>query len=202
MATSGATIVAADVRASRVGLIRSNVAQLELSNVAVVTADGSARRSRPPASIGVARRPVLRPGDAGSPPMPGGGPAESVARLAQLQRSLVDTLLPLVRPGGTFVYSVCTLSSDETIAIDRYLAEAHPELVPIESRVCRGPPRGGAHGCCPGRGHRRHVPPPAPCARRCAGRFGRWLNPTCRCSGAKILTVSDGVVAGAEDLSG
>ncbi len=34
-------------------------------------------------------------------------------------------------PGGTVVYSVCTLSAAETTGIDTWLETAHPELEPV-----------------------------------------------------------------------
>ena len=54
---------------------------------------------------------------------------DDVERLAALQRDLLDGAAALVRPGGMLVYSVCTLTLDETEGIDRWLGSAHPELV-------------------------------------------------------------------------
>jgi 16S rRNA (cytosine967-C5)-methyltransferase len=54
-----------------------------------------------------------------------------------LQRELVDAAIPLLRPGGVLVYSVCTLTSAESLGIDEYLASEHPELEPLEPP---GPP--------------------------------------------------------------
>jgi 16S rRNA (cytosine967-C5)-methyltransferase len=53
-----------------------------------------------------------------------------VARLAGLQRELVAAGADLVRPGGTLGYSVCTLTSDETVGVDEWLAAEHPDLTP------------------------------------------------------------------------
>lgn len=136
LATSGAQVVAADVRESRVGLIRANVrAGRPLS---IVTADAARPAFRPgtfdrvlvdaPCSgLGTLRR---RPDarwriDAGAP-----------ARLAAVQRAMVCAAADLVRPGGHLVYSVCTLTDAEGPDIDRYLAEEHPDLVaepPLEA---------------------------------------------------------------------
>jgi 16S rRNA (cytosine967-C5)-methyltransferase len=38
-----------------------------------------------------------------------------VATLVSLQQQLIDAAAPLVRPGGTFIYSVCTLLAAESI---------------------------------------------------------------------------------------
>lgn len=130
----GANVVAAEVRPARAGLVAANVASLGLrEHVAPVVADGR----HPPFPVGtfdhvlldapcsglgtMGRRADLRwrvePGD--------------VVRLAALQRDLVDALVPLVRPGGTFVYSVCTLTAAETTGIDEHLARTRPDLVPL-----------------------------------------------------------------------
>lgn len=51
--------------------------------------------------------------------------SESVARMGDLQRSLLDAALSLVKPGGTVTYSVCTVTPEETVAVvDGYAAQA------------------------------------------------------------------------------
>jgi 16S rRNA (cytosine967-C5)-methyltransferase len=50
-------------------------------------------------------------------------------RLAGVQRAIVDATVDLVRPGGRFVYSVCTLTDLESRAIDEHLAATRPDLV-------------------------------------------------------------------------
>ena len=51
-------------------------------------------------------------------------------RLASLQRRLVAAAAGLVRPGGTLIYSVCTLTAAESTGIDDWLAVERPELLP------------------------------------------------------------------------
>ncbi len=58
-------------------------------------------------------------------------PAGGVDSLVALQRDLLGAAADLVRPGGTLVYSVCTLSEVETLDIDRWLGQTHPELVAV-----------------------------------------------------------------------
>ena len=48
--------------------------------------------------------------------------------LVDLQKRLVDSSVRALKVGGTFVYSVCTLTADETVGIDEYIAETFPEL--------------------------------------------------------------------------
>jgi 16S rRNA (cytosine967-C5)-methyltransferase len=55
----------------------------------------------------------------------------AVARLARLQRDLLEAAVGLVRPGGTVTYSVCTLTAEETTGVDSWLASAHPDLDPL-----------------------------------------------------------------------
>jgi 16S rRNA (cytosine967-C5)-methyltransferase len=133
IATSGGLVVAADVRASRTRLITTNVARLELANVAVVQADGR----RPPfpqhrfdrvlvdapcTGLGVLRR---RP-DARWRVAPG-----DLEDLVGLQRELVEASLGLVAPGGSLVYSVCTLTHAESMSVDQWLAASRPDLEPV-----------------------------------------------------------------------
>jgi 16S rRNA (cytosine967-C5)-methyltransferase len=135
MATAGAVVVAADRRRSRVRLLAGNVADLGLADrVLTVAGDGAAPPFRPrsfdrilvdaPCSgLGALRR---RP-DARWRAAP-----DDVDRLASLQRRMVDAVVPLLAPGGTLVYSVCTLTGAETVGIDDHLAAHHPHLRPCD----------------------------------------------------------------------
>jgi len=133
VAHSGALVVAADLQPHRAGLICRNVERLGLDGVQVVVADATHPPVRqraadrvlldaPCSGLGVLRR---RPDarwrlDAGV-----------VERLAALQRSMIDAAVPLVRPGGLLVYSVCTLSRAESIGVDEHVAAVHPGLVAL-----------------------------------------------------------------------
>jgi 16S rRNA (cytosine967-C5)-methyltransferase len=132
LAATGAYVVAADHNVGRVGLVRDNATKLG-SALGLLIADG--------------QHPPLRPGSLDrvliDAPCSGLGALRrrpdarwrideaSVSRLAALQRDLVEAAIPLVRPGGTLVYSVCTLTSAETLGIDEHLACNHPELEPL-----------------------------------------------------------------------
>lgn len=127
-------VVASDVDSERAAVVASNVERLGLGGVvSTVVADGTAP-PWPPASfdrvlvdapcsgLGVLRR---RP-DARWRVQPA-----DVGRLAALQRRLLESARVLVRPGGVLAYSVCTLTTAETAAVDRWLGEAHPDLRPL-----------------------------------------------------------------------
>ncbi|HET9689560.1 MAG TPA: transcription antitermination factor NusB [Acidimicrobiales bacterium] len=126
-------VVAADIDPARAAVVAANAATVGTANVATVVADAAAPPLRPgcadrvlvdaPCSgLGVLRR---RP-DARWRVQPG-----DVDRLARLACRLLDAAVPLLRPGGTLVYSVCTLTAAETAGVDHWLATAHPELEPL-----------------------------------------------------------------------
>jgi 16S rRNA (cytosine967-C5)-methyltransferase len=124
LAGTGATVVAADRRRSRAGLVTANARRLGLTDaLAVIIQDGTRPGVRPgsfdhvlvdaPCSgLGALRR---RP-DARWRIGP-----DDIAALAHLQHQLVDAARTLVRPGGTLVYSACTLTDAETRGIDDHL---------------------------------------------------------------------------------
>lgn len=137
MAGAGARVVAADLRPKRAGLVAGNRDRLGLAPEAlsVVVADGTA----PPFGPASFDRVLV---DA---PCSGLGSlrrradarwridADAPARLAAIQSAVLAGAAPLVAPGGTLVYSVCTLTTAETTAVaDRFVLE-HPdwEVLPV-----------------------------------------------------------------------
>jgi 16S rRNA (cytosine967-C5)-methyltransferase len=130
MAASGATVVAADSRVARAGLVVGNAERVGLARgeLPVLVADGT----RPPFGDASFDRVLV---DA---PCSGLGSlrrrpdarwrldAHAPERLATLQAALLDAAAPLVRAGGTLVYSVCTLSVVETTAVADDFTDAHP----------------------------------------------------------------------------
>ncbi len=135
LAARGARVVAGDRRAARVGLMVSNVSRLGLDGqVTAVVADGAAPPLRPgrfdvvlvdaPCSgLGV----LHRRADARWRVLP-----DDIDRLAALQRDVLRASIPLVRPGGLLVYSVCTMTRAETTDHDEWLAAFRPDLEPLE----------------------------------------------------------------------
>jgi 16S rRNA (cytosine967-C5)-methyltransferase len=134
LAGTGARVVAADVRARRVGLIGRNVARLGLGDRVVMMVQDGTRPALRPASFdrvlvdapcsglgALRRRPDARwrigPGD--------------VDALADLQRRLVAAAGALLRPGGLLVYSACTLTRAETVALDDHLGATAPGLTAL-----------------------------------------------------------------------
>lgn len=142
LAATGAYVVAADVRESRVGLVVANARRT--SEVRAVVADAA----QPPFAPGtfdrvlvdapcsglgtLRRRPDARWNiDPGAP-----------ARLGELQRRMVDAAVALLRPGGHMVYAVCTLTNAESRAIDEHLAVTHPDLTALDRPAAPWQPHG------------------------------------------------------------
>ena len=127
MAASGARVVALDVHPNRAVLVVEN----GLRTVAVADGCHPPLRSRsfdrvlvdaPCSGLGALRR---------RPDARWRIEADAVERLAALQRRLVEAAVALLRPGGTLVYSVCTLTRRESLGVDDHLASSHPELVAL-----------------------------------------------------------------------
>lgn len=125
-ADDGGLVVALDLHPARTAMVGSAARRLGLATVAPLVADGRALPLRPAAfdavlvdapcsGLGVLRR---RP-EARWRLQPG-----TISELAGLQRELLAAAAPTVRPGGRLVYSVCTLSRAETLAVDEWAAGA------------------------------------------------------------------------------
>jgi 16S rRNA (cytosine967-C5)-methyltransferase len=134
-------VVASDVRPGRATLVRQAARRLGLGAIQVVAADG---RHLPLASAVTFDRILL---DA---PCSGLGvlrrrpearwrvsPAD-VDRLAVLQRQLITAAVGRLRPGGLLAYCVCTLTREETLDIDDWIAQTFPDLTADPPRP--GPP--------------------------------------------------------------
>lgn len=129
IASRGAHVVAADVRPGRAELVAANVARLGLAAaVATVVADGrhppfadasfdAVLIDAPCSGLGVLRR---------RPDARWRIDRERTDELADLQQQLIDAAVPLVRPGGVLVYSVCTLTAAESI--DHRFPDGWPAL--------------------------------------------------------------------------
>jgi 16S rRNA (cytosine967-C5)-methyltransferase len=118
-------VIAADVHAGRLGLVRQAVARLGLDDVVTaVVADGRRLPVRagsvdrvlvdaPCTGLGVLRR---------RPEARWRIDRASVEPLAELQRRLLREAAIAVRPGGLLVYSVCTLTRAETTGVAGWAA--------------------------------------------------------------------------------
>ncbi|MCU1359682.1 MAG: putative rRNA methyltransferase [Ilumatobacteraceae bacterium] len=112
----GAHVIAAELSPVRAGLVTANARRLE-ADVTTVIADGTA----PPFADGTFDRVLLDAPCSGlgalrrRPDARWRMTAQSIDELVELQRRLLHSAAPLVRVGGTLVYSVCTLTAAESI---------------------------------------------------------------------------------------
>ena len=135
LAGAGAQVVAVDLHPARAGLVQANGRRLQLTDrIGVVAADGT----RPPFPPGGFDRVVVDAPCSGlgtlrrRPDLRWRVEPASIERLADLQRRLLAAAAELVRPGGSLVYSVCTLTAGESTDVDAWIVAERPDLVPIE----------------------------------------------------------------------
>ena len=137
------TVIAADRRPHRASLVAANAAKTGVSLAGVVTTDGrhppfpphSFDRvlvDAPCSGLGV----LGRRADARWRISP-----DDVEELAQLQSELVRSAFALTRPGGVVIYSVCTMTTAETVSIDEVVAMEYPESTALPTTDPRWRPR-------------------------------------------------------------
>jgi len=126
-------VVANDVHPHKEALVKSQAERLGLSCIETMASDALELGERLPAGgfdvvlldapcsgLGVIRR---------KPEIKWNKTAEDVASLSQLQRNLLDGVRGLVKPGGTLVYSTCTVAPEENELVVRAFLERTPEFV-------------------------------------------------------------------------
>ncbi len=124
-----ARIVAADANPRRFVPLQQNIARLGLSGIGLVCCDGARPALRggfdgvlvdaPCSGLGTLRR---------HPDLKWRMTREAVGRLAEQQRMLLRSAVGLCKNGGRIVYSVCTLTRQETFdVIQDILLEGHVE---------------------------------------------------------------------------
>jgi 16S rRNA (cytosine967-C5)-methyltransferase len=115
LAAAGADVTAIDIAPERLEVVRENLERLQLSATTVVA---DAREWRPPApadcvlldapctATGTIRR---------HPDLPWVKSAADVPALESLQAELLEAAADMAKPGGTLVYAVCSLESEEGV---------------------------------------------------------------------------------------
>ncbi len=113
LALAGATVTAVDLSKTRLGMLRENLgrlgleAELVLGDAATFSPDekfDAVLLDAPCSSTGTIRR---------HPDIPYTKSAKDIEALAALQARLLDHAATLLRPGGTLVYSTCSLEPEE-----------------------------------------------------------------------------------------
>ena len=121
-----------DLYPQKVELIRKNAARLGLTCIHPLLWDASVWDQTRPLADGVLcdlpcsgygvlrRKPEIRQ-----------HPKEDGAALAKLQRELLEINSRYVKPGGTLIYSTCTLSKQENQDNANWFLQSHPEFAPL-----------------------------------------------------------------------
>jgi 16S rRNA (cytosine967-C5)-methyltransferase len=128
LAGDAGLVVALEPRAGRLGRMREEAARLG-ARVQAIGADARQPPLRghfdailvdaPCSGLGTLRR---------HPELRWRRRPEDIPRLAALQRAIVAGVAPLVRPGGTLVYAVCTSTREETVEVVGALCAAEPRF--------------------------------------------------------------------------
>jgi 16S rRNA (cytosine967-C5)-methyltransferase len=127
-------ILACDIHAHKVDLIRDHAARLGITIIEARQADARKLVVSEPAfdfvlldapcsGLGVIRR---------KPDIKWSKEAENIEPLIDLQRELLDAVSRMVRPGGVLVYSTCTLEPRENEEQMRSFLARHPAFRPDE----------------------------------------------------------------------
>lgn len=117
-------VVARDLEPQRLRMVEDNAARLGATCIRTEAANGAEAFDRvlvdaPCSNTGVMRRRIelrwrVKP--------------EEIARLAATQAQLLGDAAKQVRPGGTLVYSTCSLEPEENGAVVRAFLAAHPDF--------------------------------------------------------------------------
>ncbi|WP_220186612.1 MULTISPECIES: 16S rRNA (cytosine(1407)-C(5))-methyltransferase RsmF [unclassified Citrobacter] len=131
MGNQGA-ILANEYSASRVKVLHANISRCGISNVALTHFDGrvfgaalpemfdAILLDAPCSGEGVVRK---------DPDALKNWSVESNLEIAATQRELIESAFHVLRPGGTLVYSTCTLNREENESVLAWLKETWPEAV-------------------------------------------------------------------------
>lgn len=127
-------ILANEFSASRVKVLHANISRCGISNVALTHFDGrvfgAALPERfdailldaPCSGEGVVRK---------DPDALKNWSPESNQQIAETQRELIDSAFHALRPGGTLVYSTCTLNREENEEVVQWLLARYPQAVEV-----------------------------------------------------------------------
>jgi 16S rRNA (cytosine967-C5)-methyltransferase len=145
-------VIAVDASASRLERIHENIGRMNLTCVEVLRADAS-RRDRLVKAIGeepfdriLLDVPCTNTGVLRRRPDARWRFSEDALRAAvDLQRRILSACAPLLKPGGTLVYSTCSLEEEEGTGLVREWLASASEFT-IETEHLLFPPRDGCDG--------------------------------------------------------
>lgn len=135
MGNQGA-ILANEYSASRVKVLHANISRCGISNVALTHFDGRVFGAAVPESFDAVLLDAPCSGEGvvrKDPDALRNWSLESTQAIAETQMALIDSAFHALRPGGTLVYSTCTLNPEENQQICLWLKAQYPDAVEIES---------------------------------------------------------------------
>nr|WP_318381338.1 16S rRNA (cytosine(1407)-C(5))-methyltransferase RsmF [uncultured Enterobacter sp.] len=128
-------ILANEYSASRVKVLHANISRCGIHNVALTHFDGRVFGAALPEAFDAILLDAPCSGEGVVRKDPDALKNWSVAsnlEIAATQRELIDSAFHALRPGGTLVYSTCTLNRDENEAICHWLKARYPQAVEFE----------------------------------------------------------------------
>lgn len=131
MGNQGA-ILANEFSASRVKVLHANISRCGIINVALTHFDGRVFGAAVPESFDAILLDAPCSGEGVVRKDPDALKNWSVAsnlEIAATQRELIDSAFHALRPGGTLIYSTCTLNRDENESVCLWLKEQYPQAV-------------------------------------------------------------------------
>ena len=130
LALAGAAVTAVEANANRARRLAANLARLRL-DAEIVVSDLFALKPAEPFDAVLLDAPCSSTGTVRRhPDVPWTKGLEDVAKLADLQRRMLEAAIPLVRPGGRIVFSNCSLDPEEGEALVASLLAERTDVAP------------------------------------------------------------------------
>ena len=150
-------VIARDLTEKKVALIRENMERMQLSNIAAAVWDARKEKEedKETADVLLADLPCSGLGIMGKKrDIKYHASAEGIAELICLQREILSTVWQYVKPGGTLIYSTCTVNPGENEENVRWFTENFPftleSLAPFLPEALRAEEKDGMLQLLPG----------------------------------------------------
>ncbi len=127
-------ILANEYSASRVKVLHANISRCGISNVALTHFDGRVFGAALPETFDAILLDAPCSGEGvirKDPDALRNWTPDSTTEIANTQRELIDSAFHALKPGGTLVYSTCTLNQQENQQICQWLLDQYPEAVEV-----------------------------------------------------------------------
>ena len=132
-------VEARDLTEGKVELIRENIERTGLTNISAVCRDASVpdRDAEGRADLVIADLPCSGLGVIGKKPdLKYKASPEGIDSLVRLQQKILSCAQSYVKPGGTLIYSTCTVNPGENIDNVHWFLQQYPEFSPGDIRDC------------------------------------------------------------------